>query len=228
MGGSCDLMLFFAHLGITLAAAEILAVACDRNRQAAQAPEVDPPDIADPPWEQAVEYVGRVPRFSAFVGAETAALALAKRVDCRVLLLGAILPDLIDKPLGVLILGSVFSYGRIFAHTVLFAAALFALGGFLFLARGKTWGLALAAGSATHLVLDQMWLTPSVLFWPLLGWSFPRHDTSLWLLQVFRNLVANPSTYVTETIGIFILLQFLVVLARRRQLEAWIRKGRVD
>lgn len=220
-------MLFFAHLGITLAAAEILAVACDRNRQAARAAEVDPPNSADSPGEQAVQYVGRVPRFSTFVGAETAALALAKRVDCRVLLLGAVLPDLIDKPLGVFILGSVFSYGRIFAHTIVFAVALSAFAGYLFVVKRKTWPLALAGGSVMHLVLDQMWLAPTVLFWPLFGWSFPRHDTSFWLLQVLSNLIGSPRGYLPEIIGVAILLQFLAIVARKGQLEAFVRRGQI-
>ncbi|MFQ5908126.1 MAG: metal-dependent hydrolase [Thermoplasmata archaeon] len=102
---------------------------------------------------------------------------LPRRVDYRILLVGALLPDLIDKPLS-LILGV---GGRAVAHTLLFALALSLL--FLLLrsravsSRCQIFGtailLALAIGTWTHLILDRMWMQPEILLWPFLGLPFP-------------------------------------------------------
>ena len=43
-----------------------------------------------------------------------------RKLDYRLLLVGAVLPDIIDKPLSLLIAGNMFIYGRFFSHTVLF------------------------------------------------------------------------------------------------------------
>jgi membrane-bound metal-dependent hydrolase YbcI (DUF457 family) len=82
---------------------------------------------------------------------------------------GAILPDIIDKPLGHLLLSGTLDSGRIYGHTLLFFAVLFAVG--LLLWRYKR-SIALAVvgvGLGSHLVLDSMWNLPVSLFWPILG-----------------------------------------------------------
>ena len=98
-------------------------------------------------------------------------------LDYRLLLVGALLPDLIDKPLSL-----VFGIGgRNIAHTLVFAFTLTAL--FLLLrARDSSKGgagiwtlalLALAIGTWTHLLFDRMWALPETLLWPFLGLAFP-------------------------------------------------------
>lgn len=82
---------------------------------------------------------------------------------------GALLPDLVDKPLGHLVLG--WGTGRLFAHTALFALLL-GLAAWLAASRGwraAPWAAALAFGTAMHLALDATWEAPAVLAWPLLG-----------------------------------------------------------
>ena len=44
-------------------------------------------------------------------------------MDLRVLAFGAVLPDLIDKPIGSILFTDYYGTGRIYAHTLLFAAA---------------------------------------------------------------------------------------------------------
>ncbi len=51
------------------------------------------------------------------------------RVDYRLILLGSLLPDTIDKPVGLLILRDFFSNGRIFGHSFLFSLLILAAGG---------------------------------------------------------------------------------------------------
>lgn len=106
-------------------------------------------------------------------------LMLYRRTGVRSLVplatLGAILPDLIDKPLGHVILQSTLDSGRIYAHALLFVGMV-ALAGVLYW-RSKTSLaiLAVAAGVASHLVLDNMWGDPVALLWPALGPFQPHH-----------------------------------------------------
>lgn len=95
-------------------------------------------------------------------------------IDPRYLAIGAILPDLIDKPVGEVIFASTFSSGRIIGHTLLFSLLLFLIGLYVYEKRRDIWGLSLTSGSFLHLFEDQMGADPQTFFWPLFGWSFPR------------------------------------------------------
>ncbi|HKZ89515.1 MAG TPA: metal-dependent hydrolase, partial [Thermoplasmata archaeon] len=106
-----------------------------------------------------------------------------KRVlDYRLVLLGAILPDLVDKPLGYL-LGL---ESRLWAHTLVFLGSVL-----LVSAVPSVRVLASAAvGIATHLLLDRMWEQPWVFVWPALGATFPSDGVNLF--NILRVLVEDP------------------------------------
>ena len=53
-------------------------------------------------------------------------------INPRYLAIGAILPDLIDKPIGEVIFASTFGNGRIVGHTLLFSLLLFLAGLYLY------------------------------------------------------------------------------------------------
>lgn len=95
-------------------------------------------------------------------------------IDPKYLVIGALLPDLIDKPLGMIIFASTFANGRIIAHTLLFSLSLLLMGLYIYQKRKDIKILTLASGSFFHLMEDQMWTTPITLFWPLFGLKFPR------------------------------------------------------
>lgn len=90
---------------------------------------------------------------------------------------GALLPDLIDKPLGRIILADTIGSGRIFAHTLLFGILLVLVGYYLY-SKGKPEFLIIAGASFFHLLEDQMLSNPGVFFWPLFGWEFPKDTIS--------------------------------------------------
>ena len=120
------------------------------------------------------------------------------RVDYRLVLFGAILPDLIDKPLGY-VLGL---ETRLWAHTFLF---LFAI---LVASLARPW-MALrfvGFGVATHLLLDQIWERAYVVWYPAEGWWFPSavFDTDRW----FETLLHDPYVQAGELIGFAILVGF--------------------
>lgn len=94
------------------------------------------------------------------------------RMDLRMLLLGALLPDLVDTPVGLLFYGRLHSV-RLATHSLLLASVVM-VAVVLSTRRGrprKTW-MPLAIGLLLHAVLDAMWLDPETLWWPLLGWGF--------------------------------------------------------
>ncbi len=152
---------------------------------------------------------------------------LAGWVDIRVLLIGSLLPDIIDKPLGMLFLAGTFSNGRIFAHTLIFLAILSAGGWLLYRARHRTWLLALAFGTLTHLVFDQMWLNPRTLLWPAYGWSFARGDLSDWLPHIFGELYKDPAVYIWELAGLIVLVWFAWLVLRRHKVRAFLLHGKI-
>ena len=84
-----------------------------------------------------------------------------RAIDHRVLVAGALLPDLIDAPLG----------GARVAHTVLASALLLVAVMLATRARRisrRRW-LALPIGTILHLLLDGVWTRASTFWWPFLG-----------------------------------------------------------
>ena len=143
---------------------------------------------------------------------------LGKFLDIRLLLIGSMLPDIIDKPVGHIFFREIFSNGRIFSHTLLFMM-LFAIPAIVFyVKRKKTWLLALSSGIFAHLILDAMWTNAVTLYWPLYGWKFPRLSEPDILTLWLTGLVKLPVVYIPELIGIFVLAGFFVWLIRRRNL----------
>ena len=144
-------------------------------------------------------------------------------IDYRWVLLGSLLPDMIDKLVGMVILGDIISNGRIFCHTLLFPVALTLIGLFLYRWRGKAWFLSLSFGCAMHLILDQMWLEPKTLFWPAYGWTFEKYDLSNWLADMIHMLLTDPLVFVPEIVGGILLCGFAAVLLRRGRVYAFLK-----
>jgi hypothetical protein len=143
---------------------------------------------------------------------------LTRGLPKKAVLLGTILPDLIDKPLyyGLSLatgkqgsdLGLV-SGSRTFAHTALFLLVITCAA---ILRRSKPLA-ALSLGIASHLLLDslssylishpQQEIFRSVIMWPLNGWAFP--------IIPFHNLgehlstISQPSSLAAEGIGLILL-----------------------
>lgn len=134
-------------------------------------------------------------------------------MDLRFLALGAVLPDLIDSPIG-LVFWSQFQTVRLAAHSLMFAALLLVvvMAGTRRGRPRKRW-MPLAVGVLLHLVLDGMWRFPPTLWWPFLGWEFDATsfasvgDYLAWLLTDLR-------TWGLEAVG----LAYLAALAYRADL----------
>ena len=105
---------------------------------------------------------------------EQPAPQLSSLFDYRFVALGALLPDIIDKPLAWFILGDRVEDNHLFAHTMLFGLIL-ALPGLYPASRGNPWLISLACGVIVHLFCDPVLREPRTLAWPLYGTTF--HST---------------------------------------------------
>jgi hypothetical protein len=83
--------------------------------------------------------------------------------------LGAILPDLVDKPVGYVLLPAVIGYGRFLLHSLPVALLIIAAGIALWWRRRSVPILATGAGVLFHQFLDTMWRQPAGWLDPLLG-----------------------------------------------------------
>ncbi len=193
-------MLLFGHIGLTLATG-LMA-----NRILVR-------DILNQPVKQAIKTAPVVNiEAKQIVYPTTRKLFLI-----GFLILGSMLPDIIDKLVGMYFFRQTFgNNGRIFSHTLAFLL-LFLITGFgLYLTKKTTVLLFTSLGIFMHLVLDSMWLTPQTLVWPLLGWHFPEEIISDWFGTLFQELLHDPSVYIPELVGIIIVAWFIWILWKKK------------
>ena len=88
-------------------------------------------------------------------------------IDYRLVLLGSLLPDIIDKCILFFLAGERFKSGRLFAHSLLFSILLFALGIAIRYAYKKSWGIILAGCVFMHQIFDMMWKQLNIFLWPV-------------------------------------------------------------
>ena len=201
-------MLLLGHTGITLGGAVILNAVLSRKRF--QKESLPPTSLINERLEARLK-------------------SLAQHIDIRVLLIGSLLPDIIDKPLGYIIFRDTLSNGRIFCHTALFLLLIAIAGTYLYKRLKRNWLLVLSFGTLTHLIFDQMWLASHTLLWPLYGWSFPRVDSNilLFIKNMLIELISSPGTYISEIIGAIVLLIFTWQLIRLKSLNSFISRGNI-
>lgn len=142
---------------------------------------------------------------------------ISDRIDYRLVALGALLPDLIDKPIGRIIFSDAFNNnGHIYAHTLLFALALIVPGAYLLARVADPRLLAVGVAVLTHLLSDPVTHAPENLFWPLLGWEFAN-----------VKLLGTKGTLATETVAGLVWLLVAHRLAQSHRLLLLFRKGRL-
>lgn len=202
-------MVFFGHAGIALGAAVVLNGLF--GRLADNAPAKGTASFAEP-----------VARWRS---AEASVVSLGQRFDLRLLLLGSVVSDIIDKPAGRLFYGT---FGcRLFCHSLMFLLIVALAGLYLYLSRHKDWLLVVAFGVLTHLALDEMWLDRRTFLWPAYGFSFPTVVRSEWVEGVLHNLFTSPKVYVPELLGLVVIVWIAWLLVRRGKVYAFVRHGQI-
>jgi inner membrane protein len=206
-------MFVFGHIGITLGAAVLVSGLVTEVRSAAAKNRAAGRPRQSSPGQ------ARETRNSFFL--KKWFDSLDNFIDIRLLIIGSLLPDIIDKPLGFILYGN----GRIITHTLLLTLIVLIIGTLLYFNRKKSWLLALAIGMASHLILDQMWFNPYVLLWPSRGWSFPRMPKTNWIVEWTSELRTNYWVDIPEMVGLAIVVTFLVILIYNRELLSFLKKG---
>ena len=199
-------MFLFSHVVITLAAAESIKFAGTH--------------IKSSPKTTLKAETGRTP--------EPKPVNKIWNYDIRLLVLGSLLPDIIDKPLGGYILRNLFDNGRIFGHTLLFFLLILTAGLILYWRAKKTWLFPVAFGVFIHFLLDSMWQSPGTLFWPLLGSAFPRGNMENWLGDMWHYLTVRPTVSVPELLGLSVCIFIFIWLWKTRRIASLIMTGRLD
>ncbi len=214
-------MLLLGHTGITLGAGVLLAAAFI-GRQRLKVEENEKIELHRPSSKHTLSLLNlRTRRASSWL------TSLGNFMDIRLLYVGSLLPDIVDKPIGQLLFRETFSSGKIFGHTLLFLIIISTVGFYLYKRYGKTWLLAFSFGTSIHLLLDQMWQAPQTLIWPLFGFIFPKGDISNWITDIFYALVIKPQIYIPEIVGGAVTIWFACVLIRRGKIYSFIKHGRV-
>ena len=213
-------MLVFGHVGITLGAAALLA-------------KTLPISFSKITANEAMEFSSSssqaAPTLSNLQSHKASWFAsLGSLIDIRLLLIGSLLPDIIDKPIGLLLLRETLSNGRIFCHTLLLLILITIAGLYLYRSRGRTHLFAVSFGILTHLIFDQMWRAPRTLLWPVYGLTFDRMNVSDWMPNILHASFTNPATYLPELVGAVILVWFAITLMLQRKALHFLKSGRVQ
>jgi inner membrane protein len=204
-------MLLLAHTGIALGAAALVAAS---------------PAFGDARAEPGVAARKKNPAPASAL-LITGLVRLSRLVDLRLFMLGSMLPDIIDKPLGLWLLKDTLNTGRAYGHTLLFLILLLLSGLMLLAARRSTWLLLLAAGTFMHELLDGMWNTPVTFYWPLYGTSFPGESTGDFLGRMLTELIHVPAIWIGELAGLIMLVWILCLILSKGELGLMLRTGRV-
>ena len=148
-------------------------------------------------------------------------------IDYRLVILGSLLPDLLDRPLGHWLLPEIFNpSGRLFGHTLLFLTLLVTFSLIMLRFTRSRTPLVFALASAGHLLIDRMWESPRTLLWPLYGIRFggAEFDLSPHWLQWVQN---GSGQIIIDSLATLVLVLFVARLVRRRAVLKWLRTGGV-
>jgi len=137
---------------------------------------------------------------------------IKNRRNFILLIIGSLLPDIIDKPLGLTIYHG-FGNGRLIAHTLIFNLVLLLL---IFVFKRKL--LIIPIASFLHLIEDEMWKDPIILFYPFFG-DFPKKPIVPLdkRLRTILNAYRNPSILFSDALGLALLLFFVGYLTKHQK-----------
>ncbi len=150
------------------------------------------------------------------------------RLDYRFILLGALLPDIVDKPLGIVIFAEAIANGRTFLHTMIFLVMTILLGIFIYRWKNALWGFFIAFGVLMHFIMDAMWTDPVTLYWPFLQPAFEKH-AGIEFFTIVRSWVytlqVEPRIFLPELAGLVILAIFTFRVIKQKRVTAFIMTG---
>lgn len=151
------------------------------------------------------------------------------KVDIRFLVVGTIIADLVDMPIGTVILADRFSTGELWFHSLI-VPTVYMVAVLLFTRRGRTRRafMALGVGWLFHLLLDGMWTDQNVFLWPFFGVEIPPGESPYWPLA-WERAMSDPWRWIEEALGIgyLIWLWLALGLSDRQRRVLTIQTGRL-
>jgi inner membrane protein len=148
-----------------------------------------------------------------------------RRIDYRMILIGALLPDIVDGVLGIFWFEG--PAGRWIAHSLLAAIVVTVaiIVGFGDERRQSLFGL--GVGWLLHLVADGMWRAPQTFLWPAFGTEFSTSPREPYSWDLFIDPLAHLSTWGGELIGLAVLVWFWVAfrLGENDRLRTFLSDG---
>jgi inner membrane protein len=127
-------------------------------------------------------------------------------IDYRFVIIGSILPDLIDKPMNILVDHTLS--GRMYAHTLLFSAILLLIGMVHNFKYINVFILGLCC--LVHIILlDGMWLDPKVFLFPLYGINLTGGNHYINIPYISAIYTSSAYLIIGEILGIFILYKYI-------------------
>jgi inner membrane protein len=148
-----------------------------------------------------------------------------RRVDYRFVLLGAVLPDVVDGLLGLWLFAG--PQGRWVAHSLLAVTVVTAV--VLVTGRGerRVARFGIAVGWLLHLVCDGMWRAPATFLWPAFGAAFSTTPREPYSWDVLTHPLEHLGTWGGEVVGVTLLAWFYVAfeLGRGSRLRGFARDG---
>jgi inner membrane protein len=147
------------------------------------------------------------------------------RIDYRFVLAGAILPDVVDGLLGLVVFSG--PSGRWIAHSLLAVMAVFAVIVVAFKGERRVAVFGLGVGWLLHLVGDGMWQAPRTFLWPAFGPKFAAAPAEPYSWDLFADPAAHLWTWAGELAGILVLLWFFVAfrLGEKDRRTRFLRDG---
>ena len=148
-----------------------------------------------------------------------------RRIDYRFVLLGAVLPDIVDGLLGLFFFDG--PEGRWIAHSML---AVIVVGtvivvGFRAETRLRVFGV--VVGWLLHLVADGMWQAPRTFLWPAFGTEFATTPREQYSWDVVTHPLDHLATWGAELVGVAILAWFWVAfrMVEENRARMFLRDG---
>ena len=148
-----------------------------------------------------------------------------RRIDYRFILIGAVLPDLVDGALGLFWFDG--PAGRWVGHSL--AAVIVVSVAVILLSRGERrlalFGL--GVGWLLHLVADGMWQAPFTFLWPAFGLRFSDVPAEPYSWDVIAYPLEHWTTWAGELAGLAVLAWFWVAfrLGERERRKQFLRDG---
>lgn len=138
------------------------------------------------------------------------------KVDVRFFLLGAILPDLVDMPVGTIFFADRYSTGELWFHSLIIPT-IYMIVVLLATRRGRRRRayMALGIGWLLHILLDGMWVDQEVFLWPFFGLEIPPGEAPYWPLA-WERAMSDPWRWIKEGIGVAYLVWLWIAVGMSR------------